>query len=174
MPYRVSINDSKHELPGTFARAVSMRGTRRDPVMSLLGRLWRLAKCGYTRRVLRGRMASCTPVGNRRWAAICKRRQAGYQPAAGCQPAPQAGTFRHCVLRISIGGAGASPSISLWDPGGRRSRGSLFDTQQICCLGRRGQKRPCGFYLSSSDESLTPRSGATRTHDRFHTAYAVG
>src|ERR1017187_7351637 len=40
-----------------------------------------------------GRMVSCAPVGNRRWSAIGKRRQAGYQPAAGCQPAPQADTF---------------------------------------------------------------------------------
>src|ERR1035438_7968090 len=40
-------------------------------------------------------MVSCAPVGNRRRAAICKRRQAGYQPA------PQADTFRHCILRAS-------------------------------------------------------------------------
>src|ERR1019366_9515084 len=43
-----------------------------------------------------GRMISCAPVVNRRWAA------AGYQPAAGCQPAPQAGTSRRCGLRASI------------------------------------------------------------------------
>src|ERR1039458_8945202 len=45
-------------------------------------------------------MASCAPVGTRRWAAIGKRRRAGYQPAAGCQPAPQAqaGAFGHFAL----------------------------------------------------------------------------
>jgi hypothetical protein len=47
-----------------------------------------LASSG-TQRALWGRMVSCAPVGNRRWAAIFKRQQAGYQPAAGCQPAPQ-------------------------------------------------------------------------------------
>src|ERR1022692_4578208 len=48
------------------------------------------------------RMVSCAPVGNRRWAAIGKRRQAGYQPAAGCQPTPRADTFLHCILRASL------------------------------------------------------------------------
>src|ERR1022692_1912336 len=43
-------------------------------------------------------MVSCAPVGNRRRAAICKRRQAGYQPAAGCQPAPPGGAFRHYII----------------------------------------------------------------------------
>ena len=42
-----------------------------------------------------GRMVSCAPVGNRRGAAIEKRR------LVGCQPAPPAGAF-HCVLRASI------------------------------------------------------------------------
>src|ERR1022692_713640 len=55
-----------------------------------------------TPRVLWGRMVSCAPVGNRRWVAICKGWQAGYQPAAGCQPAPPAGAFRHRMLRASI------------------------------------------------------------------------
>jgi nucleoside 2-deoxyribosyltransferase len=45
----------------------------------------KLAEYGDTRRLLRGRMVSCAPVGNRRRAAIGKGRQAGYQPAAGCQ-----------------------------------------------------------------------------------------
>ncbi|MGD0871076.1 MAG: DUF2877 domain-containing protein [Bryobacteraceae bacterium] len=44
----------------------------------------------YTGRALWGSMIlSCAPVGNRRRAALGKRRQAGYQPAAVCQPAPQ-------------------------------------------------------------------------------------
>jgi hypothetical protein len=43
-------------------------------------------------------MVSCAPVGNRRRPAICRRRKAGYQPAAGCQPAPQRGTFRLWLL----------------------------------------------------------------------------
>jgi hypothetical protein len=47
-------------------------------------------------------MVSCAPVGNRRVAAIGKRRLAGYQPAAGCQPAPQSGIFGHCGLYASI------------------------------------------------------------------------
>ena len=54
-------------------------------------------------------MVSCAPVGNRRRSAIYKRRwgrlqpaKAGYQPAAGCQPAPPAGTLRHCILRAPI------------------------------------------------------------------------
>ena len=64
--------------------------------------LLRLARYGHTARVLWGRMVSCAPVGNRRVAAIGKRRQAGYQPAAGCQPAPQSGIFRHCGLYASI------------------------------------------------------------------------
>ena len=34
-----------------------------------------------------------------------QRLKAGYQPAAGCQPAPQPGTFRHCILRASMSSA---------------------------------------------------------------------
>src|ERR1035441_3617516 len=44
-----------------------------------------------------GRMISCAPGGNRGRAAICKRRQAGYQPAAGCQPAPP----QNGILRLN-------------------------------------------------------------------------
>src|ERR1017187_3830473 len=50
-----------------------------------------------------GRMVSCAPVGNRRWVASCTRRQAGYQPAAGCQPAPQGGTLlAAAVLSLAL------------------------------------------------------------------------
>src|ERR1035438_6638447 len=35
-------------------------------------------------------------------AAIGKRQQAGYQPAAGCQPAPQGGTFHYDILRACM------------------------------------------------------------------------
>src|ERR1035441_770955 len=56
-------------------------------------------------RALWGRMVSCAPVAYRCCAAICKRLRAGYQPAGPrgypCQPAPQGGTFRHCVMRTS-------------------------------------------------------------------------
>src|ERR1035438_7483778 len=36
-----------------------------------------------------GRMVSCAPRGNRRLLACLQGVPAGYQPAAGCQPAPQ-------------------------------------------------------------------------------------
>ena len=33
---------------------------------------------------------------------------------------------------------------------------------------------PWSFYISAERQNLTPRSGAIRTLDRSHTAYAVG
>jgi len=36
-----------------------------------------------------GQMVSCAPVFNRRWSACLQAVRAGYQPAAGCKPAPQ-------------------------------------------------------------------------------------
>src|ERR1039458_2396065 len=64
-------------------------------------------------------MVSCAPVGNRRWAANCKRRQAGYQPAAGCQPAPQPGTgYDGDRSRRGSGATGPGGGSAAQQPGG--------------------------------------------------------
>src|ERR1017187_440219 len=64
-------------------------------------------------------MVSCAPVGNRRWAAVGKRRQAGYQPVAGYQPAPQPGTgYDGDRSRRRPGATGPGGGSAAQQPGG--------------------------------------------------------
>ncbi len=64
-----------------------------------------------------GRMRSCAPVGNRCWHPFALK-QAGSQPAAGCQPAPHSGVIIQRNSPIGFGPVDAN-SIATNPPGGK-------------------------------------------------------